>query len=119
MCNFAYALTFGCCIDFKKFTTEYVQGGYDGGPFVTRFTNWLNATFPHPGHRVINLGLPAVTSALFAACYHSVPQVGRRAGTLLPAAAPITLKSCAHRLPIRNGTGNTDGPCVTASGLSV
>jgi hypothetical protein len=54
-----------------------LQGGYEGGSFVKRFSAWLNATFPHPeGHRVINHGLPAVTSALFAACYDKVPEVG-------------------------------------------
>lgn len=51
------------------------QGGYEGGSFTNRFTEWLNATFPHPDHRVVNLGLPAVTSALFAACYDTVPEV--------------------------------------------
>ena len=53
-----------------------MQGGYEGGSFVNRFTAWLNATFPHPGHRIVNQGLPAVTSALFAACYDKVPEVG-------------------------------------------
>ena len=51
------------------------QGGYEGGSFTNRFSAWLNATFPHPGHRIINHGLPAVTSALFAACYDKVPEV--------------------------------------------
>ncbi|KAI7842833.1 hypothetical protein COHA_003579 [Chlorella ohadii] len=50
------------------------RGGYEGGSFTNRFTAWLNATFPHPGHRIINHGLPAVTSALFAACYDKVPE---------------------------------------------
>ncbi|EFN59953.1 expressed protein [Chlorella variabilis] len=50
------------------------RGGYEGGSFTNRFTEWLNATFPHPDHRVVNLGLPAVTSALFAACYDTVPE---------------------------------------------
>jgi hypothetical protein len=52
-----------------------LQGGYEGNPFTTRFAAWLNDTFPHPDHKFVNLGLPAVTSALFAACYDSVPQV--------------------------------------------
>lgn len=50
----------------------HVQGGNEGGSFVRRFSEWLNATWPHPGHRIINQGLPAVTSALFAACYDKV-----------------------------------------------
>lgn len=54
------------------------QGGNEGGSFVSRFTAWLNATFPHPGHSVVNYGLPAVTSALFAACYDKVPEVRGR-----------------------------------------
>lgn len=50
-----------------------LQGGNEGGSFVRRFSEWLNATWPHPGHRIVNQGLPAVTSALFAACYDKVP----------------------------------------------
>ncbi|PSC68178.1 Acyl-coenzyme A thioesterase THEM4 isoform A [Micractinium conductrix] len=50
------------------------RGGNEGGSFVVRFTEWLNSTWPHPGHRIINHGLPAVTSALFAACYDNVPK---------------------------------------------
>lgn len=50
------------------------RGGNEGGSFVRRFSEWLNATWPHPGHRIVNQGLPAVTSALFAACYDKVPE---------------------------------------------
>lgn len=65
------------------------QGGYEGGSFVTRFSAWLNATFPHPGHRIINHGLPAVTSALFASCFDKVPEVGGRWAPALPAAGAL------------------------------
>ncbi len=41
---------------------------------MRRFSEWLNSTWPHPGHRIVNQGLPAVTSALFAACYDKVPE---------------------------------------------
>ncbi|GAB4816347.1 hypothetical protein N2152v2_003393 [Parachlorella kessleri] len=33
-----------------------------------RFRAWLNATFPHPGHVVVNKGVGATTSGLFALC---------------------------------------------------
>lgn len=61
-------------ISFLGGSITWGRGGNEGGSFVQRFSEWLNATWPHPGHRIVNQGLPAVTSALFAACYDKVPE---------------------------------------------
>ena len=50
-----------------------------GGDYGARFVSWLNATWPSPHHRFTNAAKPAVTSALYALCAHTlIPQVPGR-----------------------------------------
>lgn len=68
-------VTHGGAVDGPLTRRALLQGGGSRHSFVKRFSAWLNSTFPHPGHRVVNLGIPAITSALYAACYDNVPEV--------------------------------------------
>eukprot|EP00887_Chlorella_sp_A99_P003010 scaffold9.g3010.t1 len=36
--------------------------------YVSRFLSWINSTFPHPQHRLLNQGVAASTTGLYAVC---------------------------------------------------
>ena len=39
--------------------------------YVQRLYHWINTTFPHKDHRLLNFALPATTSAYYAPCVTS------------------------------------------------
>ena len=40
--------------------------------YAQRLYKWMNETFPHSEHRLLNFALPATTSAYFAPCITSL-----------------------------------------------
>lgn len=49
--------------------------------YPARFMDWVNATFPHPGHQLVNRGIGATSSGIFALCAERMmPTVRVQAG---------------------------------------
>lgn len=51
-------------------------GGSPSAPYPTQFFAWINQTFPHPDHALLNRAVSASQSSLFAMCFETfIPQV--------------------------------------------
>lgn len=89
-------------------------GGF-GRPYPERFFEWIQDTFPNPGHKFKNSGMGGTTACMFTVCTDGfVRQVGGHAVHAVHAfsVALVAKRSTAHGRPGRRVTGGRAAPAV-------